>query len=61
MMASVKKMSWDVFPPLFCETVFVQLVLFCPEVFNGFFAEAIWAWSFLWEDFNYEFNFSVYM
>lgn len=26
---------------------FVQLVLFRPEVFDGFTAEAIWAWGFL--------------
>ena len=40
-------MSWEVFPSLFCETVFVELVLFRPEVFDGFTAEAIWAWGFL--------------
>ena len=46
-MASVKNMSWEVFPRLSCETIFVRLVLFCHEVFDGFTAEPIWAWSFL--------------
>lgn len=51
-----KQVGWQAFAPLFCETVLYSWYYFVLKSLMDT-AEAIWAWVFWWEGFNYEFNF----